>query len=491
MKYLVIFLVLIGLTITLSANNIYAMPSVDSQTIYDYSKVILLGKVISVNSTFSPTHNLYEIKVEKFLKNKQDSEMVFVAGQKTVNLRAGNSVFSVNDRALFFLNNNTMGYDRYSGIFGLFSNSQLVKPEWDKCNIFEKEIPREHWFLGGVGIAPKIQQGTNDDIENFKKDELITVTYDVSNLSEHVQEFDLDSTISVSNGTTFEVRAITNQHIILEPCTAYKTIDWRVIPNIIGSYNFEIKDSRSGNYGLGFTVVDNSSVLTNSPLKQVKSGIEPKDVVCKPGLELVMKKSNEQPICIKGTSVKNLTLRGYIHEYNGMDGEIPSDEIVIGIPHALPVEPKQSETPESLLAQFEILANENLILQDQRILKMQEIDDARANKSNSISTLEAELDVINEKLKQSGIKLDQIRTATSKFYEIDSQLKATLEKAQQILTDNHDIIPWNGLGIDPKSKTLLIEFESSDLADKYAPVIRELIGEDIPITIFVGKNTFD
>jgi hypothetical protein len=181
----------------------------------------------------------------------------------------------------------------------------------------------------------------------------------------------------------------------------------------------------------------------------------------------------------------------YKQTYPIMDGEISSEEIVIGIPHALPVEPKQSETPESLLAQFEILANENLILQDQRILKMQEIDDARANKSNSISTLEAELDVINEKLKQSGIKLDQIRTATSKFYEIDSQLKATLEKARQILTDNHNIIPWNGLGIDPKSKTLLIEFESSDLADKYAPVIRELIGEDIPITIFVGKNTFD
>jgi hypothetical protein len=179
--------------------------------------------------------------------------------------------------------------------------------------------------------------------------------------------------------------------------------------------------------------------------------------------------------------------------YDLQQEKITSVEITEGIRTSgvIPFEPKQSETPESLLAQFEILANENLILQDQRILKMQEIDDARANKSNSISTLEAELDVINEKLKQSGIKLDQIRTATSKFYEIDSQLKATLEKARQILTDNHNIIPWNGLGIDPKSKTLLIEFESSDLADKYAPVIRELIGEDIPITIFVGKNTFD
>jgi hypothetical protein len=42
--------------------------------------------------------------------------------------------------------------------------------------------------------------------------------------------------------------------------------------------------------------------------------------------------------------VKNLTLRGYIPEYTGVLGdEIPSNEIVIEVPHALPTEPKQSE----------------------------------------------------------------------------------------------------------------------------------------------------
>ena len=71
-----------------------------------------------------------------------------------------------------------------------------------------------------------------------------------------------------------------------------------------------------------------SNVL--SPLKQLKSGIEPKDIVCKQKpiyYELVMKKSNNQPVCIKGTSVKSLTLRGYIPEYNGVLGDpIPTDD---------------------------------------------------------------------------------------------------------------------------------------------------------------------
>ena len=101
-------------------------------------------------------------------------------------------------------------------------------------------------------------------------------------------------------------------------------------------------------YSCGVIPFDND-VFYQSPLKQLKSGIEPKDVVCKIGLELVIKKSNGEPICIKGTSVKSLTLRGYIPEYNGLfGGETPSDEIVIGIPHALPVEPKQSESENNL-----------------------------------------------------------------------------------------------------------------------------------------------
>ena len=63
----------------LSVNNIYAMPPFHSQEIYDFSNVIVVGKVISVNSTFSPTHNLYEIQVEKFLKNPQDLDVLFAA----------------------------------------------------------------------------------------------------------------------------------------------------------------------------------------------------------------------------------------------------------------------------------------------------------------------------------------------------------------------------------------------------------------------------
>jgi hypothetical protein len=145
-----------------------------------------------------------------------------------------------------------------------------------------------------------------------------------------------------------------------------------------------------------------------------------------------------------------------------------------------------AETPESLLAQFEIAANENMRLQDERALKIQELADARANKMANVSALESELNAIDEKIKQTETKLDQIRTATRKFFEIDPQLKAALEEAQQILTDNHDAIPWIGLGIDYRQKALSIQFEDGKTAEESTPLVKKLVGENTPILISVG-----
>jgi hypothetical protein len=47
-----------------------------------------------------------------------------------------------------------------------------------------------------------------------------------------------------------------------------------------------------------------------SPLKQIKSGIVPENVVCKEGLELVFK-LNGQPACVKTTSIQKLITWGW------------------------------------------------------------------------------------------------------------------------------------------------------------------------------------
>ena len=49
----------------------------------------------------------------------------------------------------------------------------------------------------------------------------------------------------------------------------------------------------------------------NPPLKQISDGIEPNQVSCTQGLELVLKMSNGNPACIKPSSVEKLIERGW------------------------------------------------------------------------------------------------------------------------------------------------------------------------------------
>ncbi|HXW02952.1 MAG TPA: hypothetical protein VD651_01630 [Nitrosarchaeum sp.] len=56
---------------------------------------------------------------------------------------------------------------------------------------------------------------------------------------------------------------------------------------------------------------DNLFPIVISPLKQIKDGIVPENVICKEGLELVFK-LNGQPACVKTTSIQKLTTWGWI-----------------------------------------------------------------------------------------------------------------------------------------------------------------------------------
>ena len=59
-------------------------------------------------------------------------------------------------------------------------------------------------------------------------------------------------------------------------------------------------------YGLSYGVVS-----FPPPLKQIQDGVEPADVTCTEGLELVLKLSNGNPACIKSASAEKLIERGW------------------------------------------------------------------------------------------------------------------------------------------------------------------------------------
>ena len=58
--------------------------------------------------------------------------------------------------------------------------------------------------------------------------------------------------------------------------------------------------------------------LTQAPLKQLESGINPPDVKCNQGLQLVFKQENMSPLCVKPDTSKILIERGWASQTLGM-----------------------------------------------------------------------------------------------------------------------------------------------------------------------------
>jgi len=82
---------------------------------------------------------------------------------------------------------------------------------------------------------------------------------------------------------------------------------------------------------LGFSQLTDSTFAVAyfpPPLKQISDGVDPANVTCSEGLEIVLKKSNGNPACLKPTSVAKLIARGWaIHILPDYENEINNSEI--------------------------------------------------------------------------------------------------------------------------------------------------------------------
>lgn len=320
--------------VLLSVHQVEAIPPASTQDLYDWHDVILLGKMISKNSTFSPTHFSYEIKVEKYLKNPQPYGIINAAGLNRLNPHLANTVFEVGDRGLFFLNNYTQKYDS-NNPFTISIRSIKAQPEWDLCNLFDKEIPREHWVFGPAHVSPKISQGNETDIDNFSTNKEILINYDFLNHTPETKYFEFGASITQWDNSTRPVVFRESRIFSLEPCTVYKTITWSFVPTKAGHYSFESYDPLGTRFEIGFAVHDESSsefdypvpgsgiiqdtdrnkVTSHllSPLKQFKSGVAIGDIQCRQDLQLIFRTIDNSPICVKSLTAEKLNLRGYAY----------------------------------------------------------------------------------------------------------------------------------------------------------------------------------
>lgn len=79
-----------------------------------------------------------------------------------------------------------------------------------------------------------------------------------------------------------------------------------------------------------------------SPLQQLKSGVDPHEIQCGDGLQLVFKASNFRPMCIKESSHAVLLQRGWASEHD------PSHEDLMGMLEGIPKDEVMEETDETM-----------------------------------------------------------------------------------------------------------------------------------------------
>jgi len=93
--------------------------------------------------------------------------------------------------------------------------------------------------------------------------------------------------------------------------TSTETTDMTESSNSTSTETTDMTESNSTSTGDETMVVEDEMIPTVlSPLKQIKEGIVPENVVCKEGLGLVFK-LNGQPACVKTTSIEKLIAWGW------------------------------------------------------------------------------------------------------------------------------------------------------------------------------------
>ncbi len=88
----------------------YSDGRLQSKTILEYyveNEIILVGKIVDANE-IENNHTLYNVVIERFVKNPQESKTIQVIGSGTINgtNTSIDKIFAPEDRVLLFLNTN-------------------------------------------------------------------------------------------------------------------------------------------------------------------------------------------------------------------------------------------------------------------------------------------------------------------------------------------------------------------------------------------------
>src|SRR2546428_12669710 len=100
LSIIAIILIVIGITVVMSSQNVKAIPYFSPQELYNLSDMVFYGQVLTKEQGPGPDWYYYQVKVQTYFKNPQTSDSITVAGHKPGDSRAAYPQFEVGDKAI-------------------------------------------------------------------------------------------------------------------------------------------------------------------------------------------------------------------------------------------------------------------------------------------------------------------------------------------------------------------------------------------------------
>lgn len=277
---------------------------------YADNDLVVIGKIIQVDTVVSENKTEYIIDVEKYLKNPKTFDMItaFVEGIQTTDFSYSNPIdyynkpfFEKENQVFVYLKNENGKYKISPYSFALEKN----EPKGPPPDVIWPTEPMEFQFNQGEEI---VISGL------VKKAYLYQLEQRGESSSVNLKIFDKNNELLVSEKLNIRIDG-----------TYEYPFQIKGKPVIPGKYSYEIQ--------FGSTTLNDEFIIEInpnlwSPLKQFMSGIPVEEIKCKENLALVIKVSNGNPACVKPETKQKLIERGWAknQESNGITVTIGEDQ---------------------------------------------------------------------------------------------------------------------------------------------------------------------
>jgi len=146
---------------------------------------------------------------------------------------------------------------------------------------------------------------------------------------------------------------------------------------------------------------------------------------------------------------------------------------------------QESEIDE-ILDRYALNAEDNYQAKSEKIV-LEEVREQQMKRSNvdtkRLTEIQTAINAVDARITITVDKAQEIQNELDELLKMPDALRTKLNDARLIISENRDLIPHTGLGVTSSTQSVEVWINENGAAEKYLPIIQELVGDDVSITI--------